>query len=159
MTAEQPNWNSRLAIKFNHSDLVSPINDLNCQFSNSIDIVDSIDACNIGYSYSNPRFKFDYTITAVNMAVFRKIFSTAVKGARFVLGVAYKSDNESKDWAFTSIDFTECVVTECQPLSIKNDNKAPTMKISAICLGFSATGANGETVTSSQNGTATGSMS
>lgn len=148
MTDEQDNWSSRLAISFmptgGSSAVISPITNFNPTIQLPKDVIDSIDACNLGFSVGNPRFSFDFEVTGINKSVFRKIFTTAIKGTRFSIVMATKS-GESDDWYLDSIEFSNCVITDVSPSNITNDGKAPSLKFSAICLDFAASN-NGETL-------------
>lgn len=137
MSNESANWGSRLCVSFipdgGAAALISPITNFNASFSAAKEIIDSIDADNVGISKGNRRFTFDFEVPAVNMTVYREILNTIVKDAKFSIVMATKA-GESDDWYLDAIEFADCYVTEVNPGSISNDGKPPVMKVSAICL-------------------------
>jgi hypothetical protein len=137
MTSEETNWNSRLAVKFmpagGKSEIISPITNFSPNLDLPHEIIDSIDGHNLGYSSGNPRFTFDFEIQGVNKSVFRKIFSVALKGTRFSVGIAV-NDGLSDDWLFDSIEFSNCMVTSVTPSTFDNSGGIPTLKFTASCL-------------------------
>jgi hypothetical protein len=156
--AESLNWQARLAVKFvtDTEELISPITSLNPNADLPKDVMDSIDAENIGYSYKNRRFTFDFEMYGVNTAVGRKIWAAANNGAHFDVLIQIK-EGESDDWVFDSVQLNDCVITSANK-TIDNSGGVPMMKFSAAALGMSTTN-DGQTLVTNNSGGATGSLS
>lgn len=159
MPAEVYSWKTRLGVMFKPADgsstLISPITNINFAASTPSGIIDSIDGCNLGYSRENPRYTFDLEVQAINMAVHRKLLSSAITGAEFSIVIA-TLDSMSDDWVFDSIQFNDCIVTNSAH-SIDSSNKVPSLKFQAQCLGLSISN-NGNVVTTDKVGGASGSL-
>jgi hypothetical protein len=140
MTEEQNSWNSRLLVTFTPTNssgaIISPINNFNATVQTPHDIIDSIDGDNLGYSVGNRRINLDFEVTALNKVVFRRIVECAIKGAEFSITLGHPT-GASADWFVDTIVFDRCVVTDTTPVTISNDGKAPTMKITAVALNVS----------------------
>ncbi len=157
--AEPLNWQARLAVKFitdAGEDLISPITSFAPTADLPKDVMDSIDAENIGYSFKNRRFTFDFEMYGVNTPVGRKIWAAAAVGTMFQVGIAVKT-GESDDWVFDSVEFDNCVITNAGQ-TIDNSGGAPTMKFSGAALGMSMAN-NGQTLVTNNSGGATGTLS
>lgn len=157
MVLEETYWNSRLVVKFmpgadgTGGEIITPINNFVPTAELPKEVIDSIDGHNLGYSHGNPRYSFSFEVTAVNKAVFMKIYTTALKGAIFSVSIATK-DLESDDWVFDSILLDKCVVTNCTPVDIDNSGKAPTMKFDAKCLSMKTSRDNYSIITNNTDG-------
>jgi hypothetical protein len=160
MAAEDYNWNSRLCAMFKPSDgsstIISPIVNMENTIETPSDIIDSIDACNLGRSRGNPRFTFNFEIMALNFSVFRKLYSCALNGTTFDVGMA-TLDADAETWFIDSVDFIDCSITSTVH-TIDNSNKPPNIKFQANCLGVSTTN-NGQNIITNKIGSAEGSLS
>jgi hypothetical protein len=160
MAAESSNWATRLVIKYmpngGASEIITPITNLQPAADLPKEIIDSIDACNTGVSFGNPRYSFTFEVRAINKGVFRKIFATALKGTKFSVGIATGSGLPD-DWVFDSIEMRDCYITNVDPSNIENTGHAPSMKFTAICLDW-VVGNNGEVITTNHVGGASGNL-
>lgn len=161
MVAEDYNWNSRLCIMFKPTDgsstVISPISSMEDTIETPSEIIDSVDGCNLGRSRGNPRFTFNFEVMALNFAIFRKLRTCALKGSSFNVVMA-TLENESDDWHIDSIEFTDCSITSTVHTIDSSNNKPPTLKFSANCLGVSISN-NGGVITTDKAGHASGSLS
>jgi len=152
-------WNSRLAVSFKPasgaSEIISPITNFEFSIEKNINIMDSIDAHNIGYSYSNPRYTLSFEVPALNVAVFRKITSVAVKGTKFSVGLA-TGNGQPDGWVFDSVTFSDCVINS-ESQTVDNTGE-PVIKISGLCLDVTISD-SGNVLTTNHTTGATGSLS
>jgi len=159
MAAEDYNWNSRLCAMFKPADgssiLMSPINNMSKTIETPSDIIDSIDAANLGRSRGNPRFTFDFEVQALNFAVFRKIYTCALRGDSFNVVMATLTGSDDS-WFIDSVEFVDCSITSTVD-TIDNSNKVPTIKFQANALGVSASN-NGESIVTDKVGSASGKL-
>jgi len=159
MVAEESNWASRLCVSFKPqsgaSEVISPINNFEMTDDLPADVIDSIDACNLGFSFGNPRYSFTFEVKAVNMKVFRHIYSVARKRTRFSVGVG-TVDSLSDDWYMDSIEITDCLITNVSQ-SVDNTGGVPTLKFQAIALDVSVSN-DGDVLTTDHVGGASGSL-
>ena len=159
MTAEQYQWKSHLCVMFKPTDgssvVISPINSMEPTVDTPASIIDSIDACNLGFSFENPRFTFNFEVLALNFSVFRKIYSHALKRTTFNVVMA-TLNSASDDWMVDSIEFTDCTITNTAQTA-DNGNKGPTIKFQASALGVSASN-DGESIVTDKVGTASGTL-
>jgi|GEM_PF-6683636 len=153
-------WNTRLAVKFMPADgspeIITPIDNFRPSMDLPQDVIDSIDADNLGYSSGNRRFTFDFEVKAVNVSIMRKIYAAAIKCDTFALGIAVKT-GESDDWAFDSMKYVDCKITSVTPSDVDNSGGVPTMKFSGKALKVIASN-NGQDLTTTTTG-ATGDLS
>jgi hypothetical protein len=160
MPAEQYEWNSRLCVMFKAADgtstIISPINNIESTDETGVDIIDSVDGCNLGFSFLNPRYTFNMEVQALNFSVHRKLVTVAKTRTKFSIGWCTVSGS-SDDWLLDSMEFTDCVITSMVH-SIASDNKVPIIKFAASCLGNSVSN-NGEVVVTDKVGRASGSLS
>lgn len=160
MAAESPNWDSKLCIMFKSADgsstVISPITSIENTIETPSDIIDSVDGENLGRSYGNRRYTFNFEVPALNFAVYRGIYNCALNRILFdVVMATLEGQNDS--WFVDSIEFTNCAITSTVE-SVDNTGKAPTLKFQANCLGIS-TSNNGQNIITNKTGTASGSLS
>lgn len=161
MAAEKTEWATRLAVKFIPADgspeIITPIDNFTPSMDLPKEVIDSIDGDNLGYSFQNRRFTFDFEVKSVNKSIMRKLYATAVKGTLFGLGVAVKP-GESDDWVFDNFQMVDCVVTNVSPVNVDNSGGVPTMKFSGSSLGVSASN-DGQDITTDHTTSAIGDLS
>ena len=128
-------WNSRLVVKFTVDDvqeIIQPIDNFTPKLDTPHDIIDSIDAENIGFEAKSQRFTFDFTAKALNVNVMRNMLSAAKNRATFSIDIEEQDENDQ--WAFNSVAFPNCKFVNVSPSDISNDGSAPVMSFSGICL-------------------------
>jgi hypothetical protein len=159
MVSEQINWATRLVASFKPSDgsseVIQPITNMELQDDIPADVIHSIDACNLGYSFGNPSYLFNFEVQAVNMKVFRHIKRVARQRTRFSVGLATQS-SLSDDWFLDSIEMSDCIITNVTQ-SIDNSGGVPSLKFTAICLNVAESN-DGSVMTTNHVGTANGSL-
>ena len=159
MTAEDMNWNSRLCVSYKPaggaSSIVHPINNMELNEEDTVDIIDSIDAHNLGYSFGNPRYSFSFEVKAVNMKVFRQIYSSFRKRTRFSVGMGVVT-GLSDDWYLDSVEITNCMITNVSQ-TVDNTGGVPTLKYQAVALDVSVSN-DGAVLTTNHTGGGSGSL-
>lgn len=131
-------WNSRLVVKFTpdggDEELIQPIDNFNPKLDMPHDVIDSIDAENIGFESKSRRFSFDFTSKGLNVNVMRKMIYSAVQQGTFSIGLGQAADDTLDQWVFNELAFENCRFTNVSPSDVTNDGGAPTMSFSGICL-------------------------
>jgi len=159
MTSEQINWATRLCASFKPADgsseIIHPITNLEKTDDLPADVINSIDACNLGFSFGNPSYSFTFEVQAVNMKVFRSIQRVARKRTRFSVVVATQT-GLSDDWFLDSMEMKDCIITNVSH-SVDNSGGVPTLKYSAICLNVAESN-DGSVITTNNVGTANGTL-
>lgn len=128
-------WNSRLVVKFTVDEvqeIIQPIDNFTPKIDTPHDVIDSIDAENIGFEAKSRRFTFDFTAKALNVDVMRNMLSAAKNRTEFSIDIEEQDENDQ--WAFNSVAFPNCRFTNVSPSDISNDGSAPVMTFSGICL-------------------------
>lgn len=130
-------WTTRLGIKLvktgGQESLITPIDTFSPKIETPHDIIDSVDAENIGYSRKNRRFTFDFTVKAANAAVLRELYTYAINGGKFDIAV-YNVHSDKNEWVFDSMKYKNCRFVSVTPSDVTNDGGIPTMTFSGICL-------------------------
>ena len=130
-------WTTRLGIKLvkttGQESLITPIDTFSPKVETPHDIIDSIDAENIGFSKKNRRFSFDFTVKAANNIVFRELYTYAINGGKFDIAM-YNVHSDRNEWVFDSMKYKNCRFVSVTPSDVTNDGGIPSMTFSAICL-------------------------
>lgn len=142
-------WSTRLGLKLvktsGQESQLTPIDTFSPKIETPHDIIDSIDAENVGFSKKNRRFSFDFTVKAANMQVFRELYAYAINGGRFDISM-YNVHPEKNEWVFDSMKYKNCRFVSVTPSDVTNDGGIPTMNFSAICLNVVASKLGSTTV-------------
>lgn len=133
-------FTTRLAVKFKtvtgEEMSITPIESIAPSVDTPWEIMDSIEADNVGVAAQNNRITFDFTTKGINDDVMREMYAAAINREQFEVGV-YNSnpDDEAKDhWAFDSIIMPDCYFSGATPVDISNEGGVPTMSFNAIAL-------------------------
>jgi hypothetical protein len=126
-----PDWNTKLAVKLG-TDPVTPVTSFNPTFTTAQTPLHSIEADNVGSWQGATTYTFVLTLPANSPAV-ATLTANAIKRAPFTLTVTEASGN---DWAFKSLTFEGCQVTQAGPSNIQVDN---VPQATFTCLALRAT--------------------
>lgn len=130
-------WTTRLGIKLvkasGQESTITPIDTFSPKVETPHDIIDSIDAENIGFSKKNRRFTFDFTVKAANTLAFRELYAYAINGGKFDIAM-YNVHSERNEWVFDSMKYKNCRCVSITPSDVTNDGGIPSMTFSCICL-------------------------
>ena len=131
-------WTTRLGVKLiktgGAESMITTIDTFSPKVETPHDIIDSIDAENVGYSKKNRRFSFDFTVKAANAAVLRELYTYAINGGKFDIGVYNIHADTKNEWVFDSIKYKNCRFVSVTPSDITNDGGIPSMTFSGVCL-------------------------
>jgi hypothetical protein len=122
------NWNTRLEVS-RGGKTISPITAFSPTYNTMHDPVHSIEQDNIGFIRKPQTFTFTMTLPAIGPAV-AELLADAIAGTEFEISVAEK---QGDDWAFKSLKFTRCIVTNASPSNIVIDG-APQATFTCACL-------------------------
>jgi hypothetical protein len=122
------NWNTRLEVS-RGGRTISPITTFTPAYSTNYEVVNSIEAHNLGFIRKPQIFTFTMTLPAMDPAV-AELTADAIAGKEFEISVAEKVGDE---WAFKSLKFTRCMVTNAAPSNIVIDG-APQATFTCACL-------------------------
>ena len=122
------NWNTRLEVTLG-GKTISPITAFTPTFNTPRTPVHSIESDNLGYIRQPETMTFTMTVSAIGPAV-ADLTELALNGTEFEISLA---ESKGTDWAFKSIKFSRCVITQAMPSSVMIDN-APQATFTCACL-------------------------
>lgn len=108
-----PSWSTQLQVAIG-SDVITPIVGFTPNFSTPYTVIHSIEGANVGFVRGPSTFTFTMTVVANALAV-AKLTQMALDGTSFDVIVA---ENTGTDWAFKSILFANCMITQASPSTI-----------------------------------------
>lgn len=145
---------TRLGVKFRTIDGVempiTPIENFSPSTDLPFEIIDSIEAANVGVAAQNERFTFDFTVKGVNGDVMREMFAAAMKRQEFSIGIM-NTNPDLDQWTFDEISWEECRFTSVTPVDITSEGGVSTMSFSGIALRSVATNLGDATIDSKGN--------
>lgn len=142
---------TRLGIRFRTVDgtemPITPIENFSPTSDLPFEIIDSIEAANIGVAAQNERFSFDFTVKGVNAEVMREMYATAINRGRFSIGVV-NTNPDLDQWTFDEVAWEDCYFTNATPVDITSEGGVATMSFSGIALRNVATNLGDDTIDS-----------
>jgi len=124
-----PDWNSKLSVKLGTAP-VSPVTTFTPTFTTAQTPLHSIESDNVGTIQGATTYTFIIVLPA-NSAAVAALTANAITRAPFTLTVSEESGN---DWAFKSLTFDGCQVTQAQPSTIGIDG-VPQATFTCLALG------------------------
>jgi hypothetical protein len=109
-----PDWNTKLAVKLG-TDPVTPVTSFNPTITSAQTPLHSIEADNVGSVQGTTQYTFVLTLPANSPAV-AKLTTNAIRRTPFTLSVV---EDSGSDWAFKSMTFEGCQVTQSGPSNIQ----------------------------------------
>jgi len=99
-----PDWNSRLAVKFEDDDgthTISPLESFQPTFAMNAEPINSVEAVNVGVIYNPEQISFTITAKAIGTSVAR-LTKLALDGTRFQI-VMEEVDEGDDEWSLSEI--------------------------------------------------------
>jgi hypothetical protein len=111
-----PDWNTKLTVKLGTAP-VSPVTSFNPTFVTAQTPLHSIETDNVGTIQGTTTYTFVLTMPANSPAV-ATLTNNAITRTPFTMTVA---EDSGTDWAFNSLEFDGCQVTQAAPSNIVVD--------------------------------------
>jgi len=124
-----PDWNTKLSVKLGTAP-VSPVTSFTPTFTTAQTPLHSIEADNVGSIQGATTYTFVIVLPA-NSAAVATLTANAITRTPFTLTV---SEDSGTDWAFKSLTFDGCQVTQAQSSTITVDG-IPQSTFTCLALG------------------------
>jgi hypothetical protein len=141
-----PDWNTRLAVSYEHDGQtveITPIDSFTPTFALAAEVLHSIEATHIGMVYSPKSMTFSMTVRAIG-DVAAQLTVLALEGKRF--NIILQETEDGHDWSFKTVVMSDCVITSANP-SNATTSGAPAATFSGVCLSAKAEPKQGAAVT------------